>query len=77
MIGDNVRFEELPRVIEGVDAVEELLDHELLVVSGDEEREASSGTALIGCPRSAAKTGDGQEKEVKRQRGGREHGARK
>jgi hypothetical protein len=64
VVGDDVYFEELARIIELIDALKESPDHELLVVRGDKDREASAGGTLLQHLPRPAEAGGGQEKQV-------------
>src|SRR5687768_7416522 len=77
MVSYNMHPEELTRVIELIDASEERANHDLLLMSRDKDREASSrGGLLPNLPR-PAKAGDGQEKQVEGKRCARNDRARK
>jgi hypothetical protein len=67
VVSDNVYLEEVTWIIEIVNADEEPPDHELLLVGGDEDREAGSRCAVRCCLSGPAEAGDGQQKQVARE----------
>jgi hypothetical protein len=68
MIRDDVYLEELTRVIEPVDAIEESTDHDFFFMRRDKDRETGNRSALptgvVGSVPLAAKARDREEKQV-------------
>jgi len=66
MVGDNVYFEELTRVVKIVDAVEEPADYHFLFVSGNKESKGRHRSTAVSYRARTTEAGGGQEKQVER-----------